>query len=208
MKITIHQPEHAPWLGLLDKISKCDVFVILDTVQFRKNYFQNRNRIGTEENPIWLTVPVKKHPLSTKIKDIEISGDSWKVSYLGKLKETYNGSKFIRYYDDIAHIIMGDYKYISELNIDIIKYLLKVFNIKTEIVKASDLNLPEVVGGNEVVLQICKHFKADIYLSGEGGRDYLELDKFEGIKVEFNEPNCSKLSSFDLLLRNGNYNFN
>jgi len=36
--VTIHQPEHLIWLGLIDKISKADEFVILDSVNFRKNY--------------------------------------------------------------------------------------------------------------------------------------------------------------------------
>ena len=53
MIITIHQPEHLPWLGLLNKIAKADKFVILDSVQFEKNYFQNRNKIlGTNTKVI------------------------------------------------------------------------------------------------------------------------------------------------------------
>jgi len=47
MLITIHQPQYLPWLGYLDKIDKADVFVILNNVQFKKNEWQNRNRIKT-----------------------------------------------------------------------------------------------------------------------------------------------------------------
>jgi hypothetical protein len=43
--VAIHQPEHLPWLGFFNKIDQADLFVLLDVVQFRKNYFQNRNRI-------------------------------------------------------------------------------------------------------------------------------------------------------------------
>ena len=45
MIISIHQPAYLPWLGYFDKINKSDLFVFLDTVQFQKNSFQNRNMI-------------------------------------------------------------------------------------------------------------------------------------------------------------------
>ncbi|MEK7336636.1 MAG: WbqC family protein, partial [Nitrospirota bacterium] len=45
MRVTIHQPQFLPWLGYLDKIDRADLFIVLDTVQFKKNEWQNRNRI-------------------------------------------------------------------------------------------------------------------------------------------------------------------
>ena len=92
MIATIHQPEHLIWLGLIDKISRADVFVILDTVQFRKNYYQNRNkiRINAKEGWAWITVPTKKQPLKTKIEDIEISNIAWKEHYLALLEINYS----------------------------------------------------------------------------------------------------------------------
>lgn len=58
MIITIHQPEHLPWLGLFNKIAKAEAFVILDCVQYEKNYFQNRNHILGSNGVQWLSVPV------------------------------------------------------------------------------------------------------------------------------------------------------
>ena len=53
MVVTIHQPEHFPYMGYFQKMEKADLFVILDNVNYRKNYFQNRNRFlnnnGVEE---------------------------------------------------------------------------------------------------------------------------------------------------------------
>ena len=43
MTVTIHQPEHLPWLGLFNKIAKAELFVILDSVQYEKNYFLLRD---------------------------------------------------------------------------------------------------------------------------------------------------------------------
>ena len=42
---------------------------------------------------------------------------------------------------------------------------------------------------DERLIAITKHFGADTYLAGGGGRDYMDLDRYErnGIKVLFQE---------------------
>ena len=71
MKVTIHQPEHFPYMGFFQKMSEADLFIVLDNVKFRKNYFQNRNKLlnksGNEE---WFTVPVEKKASSKIIRDV------------------------------------------------------------------------------------------------------------------------------------------
>ena len=73
MIVGIHQPEYLPWLGFFDKISQSDIFVMLDNVQYEKNYFQNRNRIRIQSGWAWLTVPVMTKKRSSQlIKDVRI----------------------------------------------------------------------------------------------------------------------------------------
>src|SRR2546422_6018488 len=52
------QPQYLPWLGFFDKMDRVDRFVLLDSVQYKKNEWQNRNRIRTATGWQWLTVPV------------------------------------------------------------------------------------------------------------------------------------------------------
>ena len=59
MRLAIHQPQYMPWLGYLAKWAAADLFVFLDTVQYEKNGWQNRNRIKTRDGVRWLTVPVQ-----------------------------------------------------------------------------------------------------------------------------------------------------
>ena len=71
MKVAIHQPQYLPWLGYFDKIDQVDCFVLLDDVQFKKNEWQNRNRIKTPQGWQWLTVPVI-HRFPQRIDEVRI----------------------------------------------------------------------------------------------------------------------------------------
>lgn len=219
MIVTIHQPEHLVWLGLLDKINRSDVYVILDSVQFEKNNYQNRNRIRTKEGWTWLTIPIKKHPLNTKIKDIEISYTvDWTTRYLDILKLHYKKSPyFTEYFDIISSIILKKPQFLLELNLEILSCMLKSFEITGKtIVQASKMNLGEARGGSDVVLQISKVLNADTYLSGPSGKDYIHQDDFKAahINLEFhefhhptypqiNEPFLPYMASIDALFNIG-----
>ena len=62
--IAIHQPEHFPYMGFFQKMAKSDIFVILDNVNFRKNYFQNRNNFPNKQGQLeWFTIPVPSESL-------------------------------------------------------------------------------------------------------------------------------------------------
>ena len=58
MIIAVHQPQYLPWLGYFDKMRRADVFCYLNDVQYKKNEWQNRNRIKNAQGWQWLTVPV------------------------------------------------------------------------------------------------------------------------------------------------------
>ena len=58
MIVAIHQPEHLPWIGFFNKMMNADVLVILDDVQYRKRYFQNRNQILVNGEKKYIGVPV------------------------------------------------------------------------------------------------------------------------------------------------------
>jgi hypothetical protein len=60
MIVSINQPAYLPWLGYFHRIAVSDAHIVLDTVQFEKNSFTNRNKVRTREGWCWLTVPV--HP--------------------------------------------------------------------------------------------------------------------------------------------------
>ncbi|MFV1952008.1 MAG: WbqC family protein [Nitrospinota bacterium] len=197
MIITVHQPQYLPWAGYFDKIDQSDVFVILDNVQFKKNEWQNRNRIKTSQAWQWITVPIL-HSFPEEIRRIRIDNKTeWGRKHLNTLITNYSKTKFfkdyITFFEDIYN---REWDYLVDLNMEIIYYLINVLGLKKEIILSSSLQLSKEPTGR--LIDICKSIGEDTYLSGQGGQDYMNMDRFreEGIKVIFQN---FKLPSYNQL---------
>ena len=55
------QPTYLPWLGYFALMDRVDCLILLDTVQFARRSWQQRNQIKTANGPVWLTVPVRSN---------------------------------------------------------------------------------------------------------------------------------------------------
>lgn len=190
MKVSIHQPAYLPWLGYFDKIRQSDLFVYLDTVQFQKQSFQNRNKIRTPGGAVWLTVPVmsKGVLLGTELRNLAINqAVPWRKKHLRTIEMNYGKAPcFHSVMDWLAPFYADEWRGLSDLCFEMLAKMVEQLGIKTKIVKASELDY-EVGSKSDLVLNICKGVGASSYLSGSLGVDYLDLDSFEasGISVEF-----------------------
>src|ERR1700730_2689424 len=54
--VAIHQPNFLPWLGYFDKLARCDMFVLLDSVQFpkRNGTWMNRVKVLVGGEAAWV----------------------------------------------------------------------------------------------------------------------------------------------------------
>ncbi len=188
MIITVHQPQYLPWPGYFDKIDQSDIFVILDDVQFKKNEWQNRNRIKTSQGWQWITVPIL-HNFPEEIRKIRINNKTdWKRKHLNALITNYSKTRFfkdyITFFEDLYN---REWDYLADLNLRIIYYLINVLGLKREIILSSSLQLSKEP--TERLIDICKLIEGDTYLSGQGGQNYMNMDRFheEGIKVIFQD---------------------
>ncbi len=216
MLVAIHQPECFPWLGFFHKMSLADTFVLLDTVQFEKNNFQNRNKVLIAGSPQWLTFPIEQHALHTSVKDIKINWRDEKLikKHLTTIEQNYRKCEF---FEDIFPFLSSLYEKkiesLAEFNTEFIVWMAQALGIETKIVRASELQLSGVAqGGTEVTLEICKMLGATTYVSGSGAKEYLELEPYNQANVsvyfqEFHHPVypqkgtqefVSHLSSIDL----------
>jgi hypothetical protein len=216
MIVAVHQPQFLPWLGYFDKIDRADVFVLLDNVQFKKNEWQNRNKIKTAQGWQWLTVPVLyKYP--QLINEVTINNRvNWQHKQKQALVSNYNKAPYCETVTNmLGDIFSSHWEYISQLNTAVVKTIARALGIDTQIYIASELGeFPQ--DPDERLVAIAKHFGAGTYLAGTGGKGYMNLDTYEksGIEVifqDFKHPVYKQLfgdfepfmSSIDLLFNHG-----
>ncbi|MDA3793050.1 MAG: WbqC family protein [Elusimicrobia bacterium] len=185
MKIAIHQPQYMPWLGYLDKINRADKFVFLDDVQYKKREFQNRNRIKTPDGAMWLTVPVlTKGKYFQKIKEVIINNDAnWQNDHIKAIKHNYRKTdNFKEYFSEIKEVLSRKWSCLGALNIAVVKTLKTIFKIDTPYILSSKLKIKS--SSTQRIIDICKELNADSYISGRGGKDYMDEEKFKQENIE------------------------
>jgi hypothetical protein len=220
MKIAIAQPTYLPWLGYFDLLDQVDTFVLLDTVQFEKQSWQQRNRIKTPTGLLWLTVPVVfRGRLGQRIVDVEIrEADFWR-DHLRAVELNYRRAPFFaEYFPALSELLpsASSSLRLAELNIGLLRWLAQALGIKTPIVRSSEL----AVDGKRTHLlaEICSLLGAATYVSPLGSADYLlnELPTLtsRGVNVVFQHydhpsyrqlfpPFLAHASALDLLFNEG-----
>ena len=168
MICAIHQPNFVPWRPYFSKIEASDVFVLLTECQFEKGGFQNRFR----HDGTWFTMPVSKGLVPIREKFYLDPTTHWR-QLKAKSKMAEKLSRFDSLIDES----------LLRTNSNIITEVLRLLGCTTEIVS----DFPTSATRSERLIEICRFYEADTYLSGPSGRKYLDLDLFAKarIKVEY-----------------------
>ena len=190
MIVTIHQPNYLPYLGFFDKMKKADIMVIHDDAQFSRQDFQHRNRIRIRNGWTWLTVPVQKAEIpinEIKIKnELRIGGKpKWSDAHFILIKNNYIKTQYYRTYEDeIKKIFEKKYDKLVDLNMELIKFLIKAFDIDIKIVYSSEFGFKSK--STQKSIDTVEALGGDVYLSGPMGCNYLDVTLFEesAIKLE------------------------
>ena len=183
MIVAIHQPQYLPWLGYFDKIDRADLFVFLDTVQYKKNEWQNRNRIKTAQGVQWLTVPVL-YRFPERILEVGINPRvNWSRKHLQALRTNYAKARFFeRCFAFFEALYAREWERLVDLNVECVRCLTQELGIDTPLRTASEFELSEEP--TERLIDICRAVGADRYLAGSGGRAYMDLPRFEAAGIE------------------------
>ena len=140
---------------------------------------------------MWLTVPVLyKYP--EHIDEVKINNRvDWRKKHMRALEINYQKAPYCpELFPTMEGFYTGDSESLSELNKESVLTLLKVLGVNKKTKVASKVELEDSSKEpSERLAAICASLGADTYLSGAGGREYLNLDPFhtKDITVIFQE---------------------
>ena len=164
---SIHQPDFFPYFGYFNKINKSDVYIVMDNVQLSKSGWTHRDKIKTSKEVSWITIPIK----------------NIKKKHINMISESYKNSKFI---NEGIEIINDLYKlntnYLFEFNFNIINKLFEIFKINVDIKLLSQLNVDG--DKSELLIKILKKINSNLYLSGDGAKNFIDIDLFKNNNIE------------------------
>ena len=184
MTLSAHQPCYLPWLGYFYKLAHCDLFVVLDDAPLRgvdKDNWVNRVWISGPPGDTLLTVPLRrKGHAGEPIRSIEVDGDRWVVKHRRALAQTY------------THALHRFQLAFSELSCEWWNTAAKLQASAWQL--AAWLNIPTQVTwqswhassghGEDMLLDLCRHFNADRFLFGRNGCNYVTFEKWKRAGIE------------------------
>jgi hypothetical protein len=169
-----------------------DVFILYDSTQFSWKSYTKRTKIKVKgKEGIWLTIPIGNERYSI---DMVLLPQNTKWLYKHKMSLIANYSR-CHYFDKsfiFDYYEENKFKKLCEFNEFGIFYLKNKFNIKTKIVRSSELDLDFTLRSTDAIIDMVKKVGGDTYISGQSGKNYLEKEKFKcnniSLKNHFFKP--------------------
>lgn len=225
MILSSHQPTFLPYLDFWRKLYNSDVFDLAQNDQLTVNnqLYNVRVRIGNANENTLIHLPYEKP---------EIKGDiMWfhttkldmerKERYLRQFRYFENKKKFPFAYElaDLFGTIDCEFKYgttVAEYNTKLIQWLHEFLNIPTKLEVSNFIKQGD--DASTRLLNQLKSYQTEpevIYLSGNGGRNYLNLEQWNnaGFEVKFLDefernslPDYEGMSIISLIAEKGSKN--
>jgi hypothetical protein len=186
--VAILQSNYIPWKGYFDLLAASDCFVFYDIVQYTTNDWRNRNRIKTQNGPLWLTIPVRHAGrFGQRIDEVEVEDDRWRSKHWRSIDQAYARAEFFASYRErFRELYLGSSeRLLSAINRAFIENIASCLGIESNILDAATMTLPE--DRVDRLIAICSELGADTYLSGPAAKAYLDESRFlqAGIEVRF-----------------------
>jgi len=184
--VAVHQPNYLPWLGYFHKMAVADVFVFLDNVQFPKHSYTNRVRVLGGGKVRWLTVPVAVR-LGDPINGVRPAKATWAQSHLDTLKGLYGKTV---HFDEVWGWLRDLYQGLPDADIAAInrkqvEAIAGKIGLRCRFVAASDVDVGDRTGDDRLVALVSAIAPGATYLSGQGGDNYQDENKFRDAGLGF-----------------------
>ena len=205
MICTAHQLNFIPGLSVIERIRRADAVIWLDTAQYVRHSFVNRNRLS---DGTWMTVPVAEHDTFAPINQVRIADPS------GRAREKI--ARTLEYHlrenaDPFAAELRKPYEMLAGLNYALMQRLFEELDIQVEQHFQSMLDplhsVPVWTEGDEEMLPVKERYAdmaaqlgATSWLSGPS-KHFGDEWRFSarGIRIEVYEHDGPNPSAVELL---------
>lgn len=186
-RVAIVQSNYLPWKGYFDLIARSDAFVLLDTVQYTRRDWRNRNLIKTARGSSWISVPVEsKGRYRQRIDEVRISSSTWARSHLDRIRAAYRDApcygEMKDWVEDLFLEEAARHEMLASLNQALLQSVCDRLGIETQLLRASEL--PDHSDPTQRLVGICRALGATHYLSGPSAAAYLDSTAFAEAGVE------------------------
>jgi len=180
--IAILQSNYIPWKGYFDVMAAVDEFVIYDEAQYTKRDWRNRNRIISNGDARWLTIPVRTAGhFRDPIASIEIADPTWSRRHWSLLHASYGRS---RYFEWLAPQLESLYRRaaalsrLTDVNELFLRHLAGVLGLPTRLMRSDAVPraAPDATGR---LIEICRAREAEVYVTGPTARAYIEAGVYK-----------------------------
>ena len=213
-----------PWIGFFVKISRADVFVVLDHTinNVKDSSWFRRVRMLIAGQPKWISIPLEKPRSGTfqALNEMHISNNQQArvlyKKYIRSFEQSYARAPFYSQFRDLFldYFVFEDNRLVSK-NMSFIKEVMSIFNIKTNVIYSSEMHASG--SSTQMLVNIVKAAGGNVYLCGDGADAYQDDNLFHnaGISIVRNEYSAkqynqtgskkfvSGLSIMDILLNEG-----
>jgi hypothetical protein len=207
--VAIMQPYLFPYVGYYQLISRSDVFVVLDTVQFIRRGWMNRNRIFVDGAEWRFTIPVVRGSQTDLIKDKKFAPEA--IQALKSLRNTisraYRKSEFTPIVESLIDKLMD--RILSHDGMDFtgavtesIIDTISLMELNVQVIRASDLNCEGAVGAENRIIEICTAVGACKYINMVNGANLYNEENFNrrNLSLDFLSPHlphyCQQSDNF------------
>ncbi len=190
MILASHQPDFMPWMGYFYKIFKSDVFVFSDNVLYSKTGRHDYNDILTGNGVQRLKMPI--HYEMKNLNELHIAATGKDIEKMKKtIREAYSkAAAFEEAYPVIDEMLtFAPDMTLSEFNLNCIVWFCELFGLKWYRAFHKSSDLPLHSRRDERIIEMCKMFGADTYISGTGAKDYHIEEEYtrNGINLVYSD---------------------
>lgn len=178
MLLAAHQPDLLPWTGFWHKMWRAEVFDLAIYDQFQDRGYQRRVQMRGG----WASVPLRGKPKLCPISEVRVAPEAVHV-LCDLIAGRYRDAPFWRERGpEVLQLVhkAAEHERLWLFNLELILGVREMLQISTPVA----IGRPLQNRGTDGLVELCRYYGAQTYLSGTGGKAYLDESVMKGWQID------------------------